>query len=181
MSKETMSFHYGKHHRAYLDNTNRLVANTEYAGKDLETVVRESFGKDENLFNNAAQVYNHTFFWHSLTPGGGGEPPEEVGNALKAEFGSFQKFKEKLIRTAAGQFASGWAWVVFDSGKLSIESTSNADTPMAHGRTPLFTIDVWEHAYYLDFRNKRVDYIESVLDHLAHWQRMNELYLAAKG
>lgn len=181
ISEKTISFHYGKHHQAYLDNTNRLVANTAYSGKDLETVVRESFGKDENVFNNAAQVYNHTFYWNSLLPGGGGEPPEALTKAVKADFGSFEKFKEKLISAAAGQFASGWAWVVFDRGNLSIESTSNADTPIAHNRTPLYTIDVWEHAYYLDYQNKRVDYIESVLDHLANWQRVNELYLAAKG
>ncbi len=184
ISQKTFSFHHGKHHLGYVNNTNRLIANTSYSGKDLETIIRESHKnrqEDMAIFNNAAQTYNHTFFWNSLIPGGGGEPTKELAGAIKAEYGNYEKFKETLIRAAAGQFGSGWAWVVYDGAKIEIESTSNAGTPIATGKVPLLTIDVWEHAYYLDYQNRRVDYVESVLNHLANWERANKLYLAAKG
>lgn len=184
ISQKTFSFHHGKHHLGYVNNTNRLIANTSYSGKDLETIIKESYKnkqQDMAIFNNAAQTYNHTFFWNSLVPGGGGEPTKELADAIKAQYGNFDKFKETLVRAAAGQFGSGWAWVVYDGMKIEIESTSNARTPIATGRVPLLTIDVWEHAYYLDYQNKRVDYVESVLNHLANWERANKLYLAAKG
>ena len=183
ISKKTLSFHHGKHHLGYVNKTNRFIKGTAYAGKDLKTIIQESAKNkaDTNVFNNAAQTFNHTFYWNSLTPGGGGEPPKALLTQIQADFGSFDKFKSALIKTAAGQFASGWAWVVFDGGKVTLESTSNAHTPVARGAAPLLTIDVWEHAYYLDYQNKRVAYVESLLNHLANWEHANKLYLAARG
>jgi Fe-Mn family superoxide dismutase len=182
VSRKTISFHHGKHHLGYVEKTNRFIQNTPYAGKTLEAIVRRSAGKtaDSAVFNNAAQTYNHTFYWHSLIPGGGGEPPKALLARINADFGGFSKFKDTFIKTATGQFGSGWAWLVYEGGKLKVESTSNAHTPIARGAVPLLTIDVWEHAYYLDYQNKRKAYVESLLNHLAHWERANKLFLAAQ-
>lgn len=171
MSAQTFSFHHDKHHAAYVTNLNKLIEGTDYANKSLEEIVVESF-KDPSkagIFNNAAQVWNHTFFWNSLKPGGGGAPTGALAEKINADFGSFDKFKEEFKNAAATQFGSGWAWLVVDNGTLKVTKTPNAENPVVHGQTPLLTLDVWEHAYYLDFQNRRPDFISNFLDHLANW------------
>jgi Fe-Mn family superoxide dismutase len=171
ISEETLEYHYGKHHQTYVTNLNNLTQNTELADKSLEELIKTQKG---GLFNNAAQIWNHTFYWHSLSPQGGGEPAGKIADAINASFGSFAAFKEQFSKAAAGQFGSGWAWLVKDaSGKLSIETTSNADCPMQTGKTALLTCDVWEHAYYIDYRNARVKYIESWWN-LVNWTFANK-------
>ncbi|APV51970.1 superoxide dismutase [Betaproteobacteria bacterium GR16-43] len=175
ISARTMSFHYGKHHKAYVDKLNELAAGTKYAEMPLEQVIVAA-AKDESakkIFNNAAQIWNHTFFWNALKPGGGGKPNGEVAGAIDAAFGSPDAFKKKFAQAAVDQFGSGWAWLVVKDGKLSITSTSNAGTPITDGITPLLTIDVWEHAYYLDYQNKRPDFANAVIDKLVNWDFAN--------
>jgi len=167
ISKETLEYHYGKHHQAYVANLNKLTEGTKWADMSLEDIIK---GSEGGIFNNAAQVWNHTFYWHCLTPNGGGEPTGELAEAIKQAFGSFAEFKEKFSTTAATTFGSGWAWLVKDAnGKLEIVSTSNAANPMTDGKTPLMTCDVWEHAYYIDYRNARPKYIESFWS-LVNWE-----------
>ena len=171
MSAQTFSFHHDKHHAAYVTNLNKLIEGTELAGKSLEEIIHASF-KDSSkagIFNNAAQVWNHTFFWSSLNPSGGGAPTGALADKITADFGSFDKFKEEFKNAAATQFGSGWAWLVLDKGTLKVTKTPNAENPLVHGQTPLLTLDVWEHAYYLDFQNKRPDFIGNFLDNLANW------------
>ena len=170
ISARTIELHHGKHHKAYVDKTNELVKGTPMADMSLEEVVRAA-EKDRNqkLFNNAAQAWNHTFFWNCLSPSGGGEPSGALADAINRDFGSFQAFKEKFAATAAGQFGSGWGWLVSKDGKLEVMATANADLPMKHGATALFTVDVWEHAYYVDYRNDRAKFIGTVVDKLANW------------
>jgi Fe-Mn family superoxide dismutase len=171
VSAKTISFHYGKHHQAYADNLNNLVKGTPYESMSLEDVVKKSAGndKEKGIFNNAAQVWNHDFYWQSMTPKSS-EPTGKIADALKASFGGVKEFKEAFAKAAVGQFGSGWAWLVKGKvGKLEITTTSNADTPIAHGKTPLFTTDVWEHAYYLDYQNRRPDHVKDWLDKLANW------------
>jgi Fe-Mn family superoxide dismutase len=171
MSAKTFSFHHDKHHAAYVTNLNKLIEGTELANKSLEEIVSISF-KDPSkagIFNNAAQVWNHTFFWSSLKPGGGGVPTGALADKITADFGSFDKFKEAFKTAAATQFGSGWAWLVLDNGTLKVTKTANAENPVVHGQTPLLTLDVWEHAYYLDFQNRRPDFIANFLDNLANW------------
>ncbi len=173
ISAETLSLHYGKHHKAYLDNTNKLIAGTDLAGTSIEEIVRASAGKPEKkaLFNNAAQVWNHTFYWQSLSPKGGGTPTGALLDRIKADFGDFAAFKDALAKAAVTQFGSGWAWLVLANGKLAVEQTPNAETPLTTpGKKPLLTIDVWEHAYYVDYRNRRPDYVNAVLDRLVNWE-----------
>jgi len=173
ISQNTLSFHYGKHHKAYVDNTLKLIAGTDLANASLEEVVKASYGKPDKkgLFNNSAQIWNHTFYWKSLSPKGGGEPTGKLLDRVKTDFGDFAKLKEELGKAAVTQFGSGWAWLVLDGGKLKVEQTANADTPLtAAGKTPLLTIDVWEHAYYLDYQNKRPDYVTAVIDKLINWE-----------
>jgi Fe-Mn family superoxide dismutase len=158
ISKETLEYHYGKHHKTYVDNLNKLTENTPQAGSALEELVRTAQGP---LFNNAAQVWNHTFYWTCLKPKAGGEPKGRLADAVQKDFGSFAKFKEEFTARAVGQFGSGWAWLVYKKGKLSVEATGNAGNPMTAGGTPLLTCDVWEHAYYIDFRNARAKYVEA--------------------
>ena len=166
MSPETMSFHYGKHHKAYVDNLNKLVPGTEFEKMTLEQIILKSTG---GIFNNAAQVWNHTFFWHCMAPKAGGEPKGEVMDAINRDFGSFAAFKEKFADTAVKQFGSGWGWLVKQKdGKLAIVSTSNAGTPMTEGHTALLTCDVWEHAYYIDYRNRRPDFLAAFWN-LVNW------------
>ncbi len=166
MSPETMSFHYGKHHKAYVDNLNKLVPGTEFEKMTLEQTILKSTG---GIFNNAAQVWNHTFFWHCMAPKAGGEPKGEVMDAINRDFGSFAAFKEKFADTAVKQFGSGWGWLVKQKdGKLAIVSTSNAGTPMTEGHTALLTCDVWEHAYYIDYRNRRPDFLAAFWN-LVNW------------
>jgi Fe-Mn family superoxide dismutase len=165
ISKETLEYHYGKHHSAYVNNLNKLVVGTEFEHLSLEEVIKKSSG---GIFNNAAQVWNHTFYWHCLSPQGGGEPEGRLADEIKKAFGSFTAFQEKFTQTAATTFGSGWAWLVKDkNGDLKIISTSNAGTPMTEGLTALLTCDVWEHAYYIDYRNVRPDYIS------AFWKLVN--------
>lgn len=171
ISKETLEYHYGKHHQTYVTKLNGLIENTELAESSLEKIIKTSSG---GVFNNAAQVWNHTFYWHCLSPNGGGEPTGKLASAIMENFGSFHDFKEKFTQTAINTFGSGWAWLVKGAnGKLSIISTSNADTPIAReSEKPLLTCDVWEHAYYIDYRNARPKY----LDHF--WEVVNWDFVA---
>lgn len=170
MSANTFSFHYGKHHAAYVTNLNKLIEGTELADKPLEEIVVSSFKEGKTpIFNNAGQVWNHNFFWQSMKPGGGGTPSGALADKINADFGSFDKFKEEFKNAAATQFGSGWAWLVVDNGTLKVTKTPNAENPVVHGQTPLLTLDVWEHAYYLDYQNKRPDFIATFLDHLVNW------------
>jgi Fe-Mn family superoxide dismutase len=172
MSARTFSFHHGKHHKAYVDNLNKLIAGTDLESKSLEDIITAA-AKDTakaGVFNNAAQVWNHTFFWHCMTPNGGGKPTGKMLAKIEAAFGSFEKFTEQFKAAAVGRFGSGWAWLIEDAGALKIISTPNADTPLAHGQTALLTVDVWEHAYYLDFQNRRPDFVQTFLDKLVNWE-----------
>ena len=166
MSAETLEYHYGKHHTGYLAKLNAGIEGTQWADKSLEDIIR---GADGGLFNNAAQVWNHSFFWNCLKPGGGGEPSGDLAAAINRSFGSYADFKSKFAAACAGQFGSGWGWLVLDGGKLKVVSTGNADLPMKHGQTALFTVDVWEHAYYVDYRNDRAKFIETVMSSLVNW------------
>jgi Fe-Mn family superoxide dismutase len=173
ISQETISFHYGKHHKAYVDNANKLLEGTDLANASLEDVVKAAAGKPEKkgLFNNAAQVWNHSFYWNSLSPKGGGQPGGRLLDRIESDFGDFAAFKEALSKAAVTQFGSGWAWLVLEGGKLKVEQTPNADNPLTSpGKKPLLTIDVWEHAYYVDYRNKRPDYVTVVIDKLLNWE-----------
>ncbi|MBL7528164.1 superoxide dismutase [Legionella bononiensis] len=165
ISKETLEYHYGKHHNAYVNNLNKLIVGTEFETMSLEDIIMKAKG---GIFNNAAQVWNHTFYWHSLSPNGGGEPKGTLAEAINKNFGTFAAFKEQFTQTAATTFGSGWAWLIQDAtGAMKIISTSNAGTPMTDGLTALLTCDVWEHAYYIDYRNLRPDYIN------AFWSLVN--------
>jgi Fe-Mn family superoxide dismutase len=173
ISQETISFHYGKHHKAYVDNTNRMIEGTELKGASLEDIVKATAGKPDKkgLFNNSAQVWNHTFYWKSLSPKGGGQPTGKLLDRVKSDFGDFAKLKDELAKAAVTQFGSGWAWLVLEGGKLKVLQTPNAETPLTvAAQTPLLTIDVWEHAYYIDYRNRRPDYVSAVLDKLINWE-----------
>lgn len=171
MKAETFDYHYGKHHAAYVTNLNKLVEGTPMDSMALEDVIKQSFGDSSKVgvFNNAAQVWNHTFFWNCLKAGGGGAPTGELAAKIDASFGSFDKFKEEFSNAAATQFGSGWAWLVEDGGTLKVTKTPNAENPLVHGQKPLLTLDVWEHAYYLDFQNARPAFIKNFLDNLVNW------------
>lgn len=175
ITANTISFHYGKHHKSYVDNLNKLVAGTEYADLSLEKIITGTAGRLEKsaIFNNAAQIWNHTFYWNSMKPKGGGEPPAALKQRIEASFGSVDACKKELTSAAVSQFGSGWAWLVVNNGKLEVMKTSNADTPIAHGLKPLLTVDVWEHAYYLDYQNRRGDYLESLIKNLINWDFAN--------
>lgn len=166
ISANTFSYHYAKHHQAYVTNLNKLIEGTDFAGKSLEEIILSS---DGGIFNNAAQVWNHTFYWHSMKPNGGGAPTGALADKINETFGSLDKFKEEFSAAAATQFGSGWAWLVLDGDALKIVKTGNAETPITSRQIPLLTIDVWEHAYYLDFQNKRPDYIKTFVDSLVNW------------
>jgi Fe-Mn family superoxide dismutase len=173
VSPLTVSFHHGKHHKGYVDNLNRLVAGTAHASQTLAEVVVASAADAEKraIFNNAAQVWNHDFYWLSMSPAGGGKPTGDLLARLERDFGSFEAFASEFARVSTGQFASGWGWLVADdAGKLSVMATSNADLPLLHGKRALLTVDVWEHAYYLDFQNRRADYVRLWLERLANWE-----------
>jgi Fe-Mn family superoxide dismutase len=170
-SANTISFHHGKHHKAYVDNLNRLVAGTDLESKTLEEIIMLSAvdATKVGVFNNAAQIWNHTFFWNCMAPGGGGKPKGKVTKAIDEAFGSYEKFAEQFKAAAVGRFGSGWGWLVLDDGALKIVSTSNADTPMTKNQVALLTVDVWEHAYYLDYQNRRPDFVQAFLDKLVNW------------
>ncbi len=171
ISQETLEYHYGKHHQAYVTNLNKLVENTDYQNKSLEEIIKTSTG---GIFNNAAQVWNHTFYWHCLSPQGGGKPTGALAAAIDEAFGSFDVFKEKFSQTAIATFGSGWGWLVKNAqGKLEIISTSNAGTPMTEGKKALLTCDVWEHAYYIDYRNLRAKYVE-IFWNLVNWEFVDQ-------
>jgi Fe-Mn family superoxide dismutase len=171
ISAHTLSFHYGKHHKTYVDNLNKLIAGTELADLSLDEIIASTAGKADKIgvFNNAAQVWNHTFYWNSLSPKGGGEPPSALKQKIEASFGSVEACKKELTTAATTQFGSGWAWLAQDGDKLQVIKTGNADLPLTKGIKPLLTIDVWEHAYYLDYQNRRPDYVNAVLDKLINW------------
>jgi len=170
ISAETMEYHYGKHHQTYVDNLNKAVAGTADENASLEEIIMKAEGP---LFNNAAQVWNHTFFWNSLSPNGGGQPTGAIADRIAADFGGYDAFRAQITEAGLTQFGSGWAWLVEKDGKLAIMKTPNADLPMKHGAKALCTIDVWEHAYYIDYRNARAKFIEVVLDNLINWDFVN--------
>jgi len=171
ISSNTIGFHYGKHHKAYVDNLNKAIAGTDLADKSLVDIIREVAGKPEKaaIFNNSAQVWNHTFYWNSLSPKSTA-PSKDLADRVEKDFGSMAKLKEQFAAAAMGQFGSGWAWLVSDGGVLKITKTPNAETPLTTAARPLLTLDVWEHAYYLDFQNRRADYVAAVLDKLLNWE-----------
>ena len=171
ISAETLEYHHGKHHKAYVDNLNKALDGKPEASKSLEEVIMSSEGP---VFNNAAQVWNHTFYWSSIKPNGGGQPTGDLAAAIARDFGSFDKFKEEFTQAGITQFGSGWAWLVIEGGKLKVTKTPNADLPMKHGQKALLTMDVWEHAYYIDYRNARPKYIETFLTSLANWDFASE-------
>ena len=171
ISANTLDFHHGKHHNAYVTNLNNLTDGSPLANASLEEVIKDVAGDSAKVgvFNNAAQTWNHSFFWHCMTPGGGGAPTGELAQEIDKAFGSYAKFAEEFKNAAVTQFGSGWAWLVVDGGALKVVKTANADTPMTKGQVPLLTIDVWEHAYYLDYQNRRPDFIQTFIDHLVNW------------
>jgi superoxide dismutase, Fe-Mn family len=166
ISAETIQFHYGKHHQTYVTNLNKLIDGTPLASKSLEDIIKSSEG---GVFNNAAQVWNHTFYWRSMKPGGGGQPTGAIAEAIQQSFGGYDKFRQELTNAAITQFGSGWAWLVKEGNKLAVKKTPNAETPLTTSAKPLLTIDVWEHAYYIDYRNARPKYVDVFLDNLVNW------------
>jgi len=182
ISAETISFHYDKHHNAYVVNLNKLVADTEFEGKSLEDIMNATAGDSAKagVFNNAAQIWNHTFYWNSMAPNGGGKPTGDLAAKIDADFGSFDAFADAFKTAGATQFGSGWAWLVLNrDGKLEVVKTLNAECPLTEGLTPLLTMDVWEHAYYIDFQNRRPDYISTFLESLVNWDFAAENLAAA--
>ncbi len=171
ITENTMNYHYGKHHQAYVTNLNNLVSGTDLAEKSLEEIIKISHADKTKagIFNNSAQVWNHTFYWHSMKPNGGGKPSGEVLRHIEADFGSYENFVTEFKNAGATQFGSGWAWLVLENGKMKIVKTANAETPLTTDAKPLMTMDVWEHAYYLDFQNARPTYIDTFLNHLVNW------------
>jgi len=181
-SARTFSFHHDKHHKAYVDNLNKLIAGTELEGKSLEEIIM-AVAKDPartGVFNNAAQIWNHTFFWNCMAPGGGGRPTGKLAGLIDEAFGSYEKFAEQFKAAAVGRFGSGWGWLVVDNGALRILSTANADNPMTQNQVPLLTVDVWEHAYYLDYQNRRPDFVQAFLDNLVNWHFVADNLAKAK-
>lgn len=179
MSKETMEIHHGKHHAAYVTNLNKQIEGKELDSKSLEEIIKISWngGSPKPEFNNAAQAWNHTFYWESMSPSGGGEPTGELKSAIDKAFGSFDEFKKQFSQAGATQFGSGWAWLVKDGSGVAIAKSPNAENPLASGQTPLLTMDVWEHAYYVDFRNRRPDFISNFFG-LINWDKVAERYAA---
>ncbi|MEM7767749.1 MAG: superoxide dismutase [Pseudomonadota bacterium] len=183
ISENTLDFHYGKHHQAYVTNLNNMIEGTELSGKSLEDIIAAVDGdaSKAGIYNNAAQVWNHTFYWHSMKPNGGGAPTGPIAEMIDRDFGSYDAFKDEFAQAGATQFGSGWAWLVVKDGKLEVRKTLNAITPVTEaGVTPLITMDVWEHAYYLDFQNARPKYIETWLSELVNWDFANENLASAR-
>ena len=181
MSKSTLEFHHDKHHATYVTNLNNLTKDTELAGKPLEDLIKAT-DNDPNkvgVFNNAAQVWNHTFFWNCMKPNGGGTPSGALAEKINASFGSFDKFKEAFKSAGATQFGSGYAWLVIDNGELKVVKTPNAANPMTNNQIPLLTCDVWEHAYYLDYQNRRPDFLQTFLDRLVNWEFVSQQFANA--
>lgn len=180
VSRRTLAVHHGSHHAAYVAKTRSLIQGTPLESASLEDIVRTSAHQDEKLFNVAAQAWNHAFLWQSMRPGGGGEPTGSIAQRIEQSFGSQSAFNQQFVKAAGDQFGSGWAWLVLDAGTLRIEATSNAHTPLVTNATPLVTIDVWEHAYYLDYQHRRLDYIAAFLGHLINWDFANQNLEAAR-
>ena len=176
ISANTLSFHYGKHHKAYLDNLNKLVAGTEYESASLEKIITDTAGKADKtpIFNNAAQTWNHTFYWNGLKPNGGGKPSGRIAQMIESDLGGYEQFKKDFAQAGVTQYGSGWAWLVAEGGKLKLVKTGNADNPLTKGQVPLLTLDVWEHAYYLDYQNRRPDHLAAAIDQLLNWDFANE-------
>jgi Fe-Mn family superoxide dismutase len=175
MSKETLEFHHDKHHQAYVTNGNNAIKGTEFEGKSLEEIVTGSFGKNPAVFNNAGQHYNHIQFWKWMKPNGGGDKlPAKLANKITADLGGLEKFKADFTAAGVGQFGSGWAWLSLNNGKLEISKTPNGENPLVHGATPILGVDVWEHSYYIDYRNRRPDYLKAFLDHLVNWEEVDQ-------
>jgi superoxide dismutase, Fe-Mn family len=177
ISEKTIDFHYGKHHNTYVTNLVKLIGDTDLENETLENIIKKTVddSSKEGIFNNAAQVWNHTFYWNSIKPKGGGHPTGNIAEKIKADFGSYEKFVEEFKNAGLNQFGSGWAWLILKDGKLQVTKTSNADTPFAHGLKPLLTVDVWEHAYYLDYQNKRADYLDTFIKNLINWEFADSL------
>ena len=176
ISANTLTFHHGKHHKTYVDNLNNLIKGSDLEGKSLEEIVQATAGKPDkaSIFNNAAQVWNHAFYWMSMRPKGGGAPTGRIADLINQSYGNYDTFKKELSQACVTQFGSGWGWVVLEGNSVKIQKTGNADTPIARGGKPLLTIDVWEHAYYLDYQNKRPDHVNAVIDKLLNWGFANE-------
>ncbi len=171
VSAETLHYHYGKHHKSYVDKLNAAIAGGSYADQGLEDIIRAAHAaSDTGIFNNAAQAWNHTFLWHSMAPSGGGDPAGPLADAIKEKFGDLAGFQDEFRKAALGQFGSGWAWLVQSKDGLDVVATGNADTPLVHGSVPLLTLDVWEHAYYLDYQNERGKYVDTFLEELVNWE-----------
>ena len=179
MSKETLEFHHDKHHKAYVDNGNNLLKGTEWEGKSLEEIVKGSYGKNAPLFNNAGQHYNHIHFWQWMKPKGGGALPGALEKAVIDAFGSVDKMKDDLVAAGLGQFGSGWAWLEVRNGKIGVAKTPNGENPLVHGGLPILGVDVWEHSYYIDYRNRRPDYLKAFVNELVNWEHVAEMYAAA--
>ena len=180
MSAETLEFHHDKHHQAYVTNGNKLLEGSGLEGKSLEEIVKESYGKNAGLFNNAGQHFNHIHFWKWMKPNGGGKSlPGKLQSAIDSDLGGFDKFRDDFLAAGAGQFGSGWAWLTFKDGKLEVTKTPNGENPLVHGGTPLLGVDVWEHSYYIDYRNARPKYLEAWFDSLVNWDYVAELHEAA--
>jgi Fe-Mn family superoxide dismutase len=180
MSKETLEFHHDKHHQAYVTNGNKLLEGSGLEGKSLEEIVKESYGKNQGLFNNAGQHYNHIHFWKWMKPNGGGKNlPGKLQQAIDSDLGGFDKFRTDFLAAGAGQFGSGWAWLTFKDGKLEVTKTPNGENPLVHGGSPLLGVDVWEHSYYIDYRNARPKYLEAWFDNLVNWDHVGEMFEAA--
>ena len=177
MSRETLELHHEKHHQAYVTNGNKLLEGSGLEGKSLEEIVKESYGKNQGLFNNAGQHYNHIQFWKWMKKGGGGKKlPGKLEKAIESDLGGYDKFREDFIAAGVGQFGSGWAWLSVKNGKLEISKTPNGENPLVHGATPILGVDVWEHSYYVDYRNLRPKYLEAFVDNLINWEFVEELY-----
>jgi superoxide dismutase, Fe-Mn family len=176
MSRETLEFHHDKHHNAYVTTGNKLLEGTGLENASVEEVVKASFGKNQPLFNNAGQHFNHLHFWNWMKPNGGGQPPARLAKKIDEDLGGYDKFKEDFIAAGVGQFGSGWAWLSVKEGKLILQKTPNGENPLVHGATPLLGVDVWEHSYYIDYRNRRPDYLKAFLENLVNWEYVEKLY-----
>lgn len=182
MSKETLEYHHDKHHLAYVNNGNNALKGSDLEGKSLEEIVKASFGKNPAIFNNAGQHYNHLHFWKWMKPNGGGKIPGELEKKIIADLGSVDKMKEEFIAAGTGQFGSGWAWLAVKDGKIVVTKTPNGESPLVHGGKPILGCDVWEHSYYIDYRNRRPDYLKAFVENLVNWEYVAEMYAeAAKG
>jgi Fe-Mn family superoxide dismutase len=180
MSRETLEFHHDKHHAAYVNTGNNLLKGSEFEGKSVEEVVKGSYGKNQALFNNAGQHYNHLHFWQWMKPNGGGKPPGSLEKKIAEDLGGLDKMKEDFIKAGVTQFGSGWSWIAVKDGRLTIMKTPNGENPLVHGAKPILGCDVWEHSYYIDYRNRRPDYLKAFLENLVNWEHVEKMYSEAQ-